>query len=215
MRSRGLAHAPLTASEENDLGPAHKTLRSKASSMICWADTTLPSSRVRSDALRTNLFKRALLGRRVMGTVSGSLVLAFLAFERAGAGAATGALAGGVEDTKTGADAGATTGSGAEVLPAGWLAAAAIRAANSLESRFFFMQGPVRQWCDGAASQYRDCATLQLHAVTSARHHSILPSQRCNSTTLQPCGGTVPWHRGVSTLRCHTATALQCSEAGM
>jgi hypothetical protein len=41
--------------------------------MICWADITLPSSRVRSDALSTNLLNSALLGRRVMGTVSGSL----------------------------------------------------------------------------------------------------------------------------------------------
>ena len=68
--------------------------------MICWADITLPSSRVRSDALKTNLLSSALLGRRVMGTVSGSAGLVFLAFERAGA--AAGALAAGVEDTNTG-----------------------------------------------------------------------------------------------------------------
>jgi fructose-1,6-bisphosphatase/sedoheptulose 1,7-bisphosphatase-like protein len=73
-----------------------------------------------------------------MGTVSGSLGLVFLAFERVTTGAATGSLVAGVEDTNTGASAGA----GAELLPAGWLAAAAIRAANSLESRFFFMLGP-------------------------------------------------------------------------
>jgi hypothetical protein len=30
----------------------------------------------------------------------------------------------------------------AEPLPAGWLAAAAMRAAKSLESRFFFMERP-------------------------------------------------------------------------
>jgi hypothetical protein len=77
--------------------------------------------------------------------------LVFLAFERAGTGAAreaaTGALAAGVEDTSTGADTGATagasTGAGAELLPAGWLAAAATRAAKSLESRFFFIRGPL------------------------------------------------------------------------
>src|ERR1700733_5964804 len=131
MRSRRLAHASLTASEENEFSPAHKSLRSSASSMICWADITLPSSRVRSDALRTNLFKRALLGRSVMGTVSGSLGVVFFALVRLGVDSATDPLAAGVEDTNTGA--------GAELVPAGCLAAAAIRAANSLESRFFFM----------------------------------------------------------------------------
>jgi hypothetical protein len=109
--------------------------------MICWADTTLPSSRVRSDALITNLLKSALLGRSVMGTVSGSGALAFFGFGRAGAGATGGALARGVGDTNTGAAAAA--GAGAEPLPAGWLAAAAMRAAKSLESRFFFIQGPL------------------------------------------------------------------------
>jgi hypothetical protein len=131
MRSRGFSHASFAASEENKLCPAHKTLRSNASSMICWAETTLPSSRVRSDALRTNLFRRALVGRSVMGTVSGSLGLVFFAFERGGADSVTGSLAAGIEDTNTGA--------GAELAPAGWLAAAAIRAAKSLELRFFFM----------------------------------------------------------------------------
>jgi hypothetical protein len=99
--------------------------------MICWAEITLPSSRVRSDALRTNLFKRVLLGRSVMGTVSGSLGLIFFALERVGVDSVTAPLAAGVKDTNTGA--------GAELVPAGCLAAAAIRAANSLESRFFFM----------------------------------------------------------------------------
>ena len=108
--------------------------------MICWAETTLPSSSVRSDALITNLLSSALLGRRVMGTVSGSAGLVFFAFDGVGAGAAAGALAAGVEATSTGA--GASTGLGAEPLPAGWLAAAAIRAAKSLESRFFFMEIP-------------------------------------------------------------------------
>lgn len=45
--------------------------------MICWAKTALPSSRVRSAALRTYLFKRALDGLRVIGTVSGSFGLVF------------------------------------------------------------------------------------------------------------------------------------------
>jgi len=99
--------------------------------MICWAETTLPSSRVRSDALRTNLFKRALVGRSVMGTVSGSLGFALVGFGRAGSDSASGSLVAGAGDTNIGA--------GAELVPAGCLAAAAIRAAKSLESRFFFM----------------------------------------------------------------------------
>jgi hypothetical protein len=109
--------------------------------MICWADITLPSSRVRSDALRTNLLRRALLGRSVMGTVSGSFGLVFFGFERSGAGAVTGVLIVAAGDTNTGA--------GTEPVPAGWLAAAAIRAANSLESRFFFIWEPgaaVARW---------------------------------------------------------------------
>src|SRR5580704_15951959 len=90
MRGRGLADATLAASEENEFSPVHKTLRSNASSMICWAETTLPSSLVRSDALRTNLLSRALLGRSVIGTVSGSLALVFFGFAGAGAAAVIG-----------------------------------------------------------------------------------------------------------------------------
>jgi hypothetical protein len=41
-----------------------------------------------------------------------------------------------------GAGAAAGAGLAAEPLPAGWLAAAAMRAAKSLESRFFFMERP-------------------------------------------------------------------------
>jgi hypothetical protein len=95
--------------------------------MICWADTTLPSSRVRSAALRTNLFSRSLLGRKVIGTVSGSLGFAFLCLARvaSGAGSLTDAFVGGAGDTGTGA--------GIAVAPAGWLAAAASLAAKSLE----------------------------------------------------------------------------------
>jgi hypothetical protein len=115
--------------------------------MICWAETTLPSSTVRSDALITYLLSSALLGRRVIGTVSGSLGLDFLAFERVGGAmaVAAGALTAGVEATSTGADMGATVGAGATagLLPAGWLAAAESRAAKSLESRFFFIRSPL------------------------------------------------------------------------
>ncbi len=53
--------------------------------MICWADTTLPSSRVRSAALRTNLFNSSLLGRNVIGTVSDSLGFASFFLARVGA----------------------------------------------------------------------------------------------------------------------------------
>jgi hypothetical protein len=103
--------------------------------MICWAETTLPSSRVRSDALRTYLFRRALVGLSVMGTVSGSfgLGLVFFGCESEGANSEAGSFDGGVDDTNTGA--------GAELAPAGWRAASAIRAAKSLELRFFFMRG--------------------------------------------------------------------------
>ena len=87
MGYRGFAYAPFAASKENEFGMVHKTLRSRASSMICWAEITLPSSRVRSEAFRTNLLNSALLGRRVMGTVSCSGLL-FFGFESAGRQAA-------------------------------------------------------------------------------------------------------------------------------
>jgi hypothetical protein len=70
------------------------------------------------------------------------LGLVFFGVECAGADSATGSMAGGVEDTNTGA--------GAELAPAGWRAAAAIRAARSAESRFFFMQWAyvaIARWC--------------------------------------------------------------------
>ena len=102
--------------------------------MICWAETTLPSSRVRSAALRTNLLSKALLGRSVIGTVSVS-GFAFFCFVRIGAASSlTGGLAAGAADTNTAA--------GTAPVPAGCLAAAAIRAAKSLESRFFFIWEP-------------------------------------------------------------------------
>jgi hypothetical protein len=80
---------------------------------------------VRSDALRTNLFKRALVGRSVIGTVSGSLRLAFFGFDGAASGAGTDCTGAGCVEINVGA--------GKEPRPAGWLAAAAIRAAKSLE----------------------------------------------------------------------------------
>jgi hypothetical protein len=147
--------------------------------MICWAETTLPSSTVRSEALITNLFKSALLGRSVMGTVSGSLGLGILAFGRAGAatGVAAGAFAAGAEDTKVGAGfaagAGASTGAGAEFLPAGWLAAAAMRAARSLESRFFFMENPfwvMVRCCAITIPRRRNIATPCSRECTALRH---------------------------------------------
>jgi hypothetical protein len=144
--------------------------------MICWADITLPSSRVRSDALRTNLLNSALLGRRVIGTVSGSLGLGFLAFERAGAAAATGSLAAGVEDANTGAD----TGAGAELRPAGWLAAAEIRAAKSLESRFFFMLmtlGVMVRLCGITIPRLHNIATPCSHECAALRHFAVTPLQ--------------------------------------
>jgi len=134
MRSGGFTDATLTASEENDFCAAHKVLLSNASSMICCADTTLPSSRVRSDAFKTYLFRRALVGRSVIGTVSGSWRLAFFGFDGAASGAGTGCAGAGCVEINVGA--------GKEPRPAGWLAAAAIRAAKSLESRFFFIWSP-------------------------------------------------------------------------
>ena len=66
-----------------------------------------------------------------MGTVSGSLRLAFFGFDGAASGAGLGCMAAGCGEIYVGA--------GKDPRPAGWLAAAAIRAANSLESRFFFI----------------------------------------------------------------------------
>jgi len=99
--------------------------------MICCAETTLPSSRVRSEALSTNLFNKELVGRRVIGTVSGCCVLVAFAFERVTGGAVCGVVA-------TVGVVGVATG-GIEPAPAGLLAAAAIRAASSLASRLFFI----------------------------------------------------------------------------
>ena len=102
--------------------------------MICWADTTLPSSRVRSEALSTNLLSKLLLGRRVIGTVSGGLGFVAFVFE--------GLADGGVSDAGLVITAGGAVMEGSvELAPAGLLAAAAIRAARSLASRLFFMWG--------------------------------------------------------------------------
>jgi hypothetical protein len=80
------------------------------------------------------------VGRRVMGTVSGSMRLAFFGFD-----GETGGVAAGSDETNVGGDR--------ELRPAGWLAAAAIRAANSLESRFFFIGGLWLGLCGSATSQ--------------------------------------------------------------
>lgn len=102
--------------------------------MICWAETTLPSSRVRSEALSTYLFSRSFLGRRVIGTVSGGLGFVALALE--------GLVEGGASDAGVVAGAEGVTREGSVVLaPAGLLAAAAIRAARALASRLFFIRG--------------------------------------------------------------------------
>ena len=181
VRSRGLADASFAAAEEYEFGPAHKTLRSRASIMICWAETTLPSSTVRSEALITNLLSSALLGRSVMGTVSGSPVWSFwpsraLALAQQPA-PRLGAFAAGAEDTSVGAgfaaSTGARTGAGAELLPAGWLAAAAMRAASSLESRFFFMERPfwvMVRWCGITIPRLRNIATPRSHECAASRH---------------------------------------------
>jgi hypothetical protein len=66
-----------------------------------------------------------------MGTVSGSLRLAFFGFDGAASRAGATFMAAGCDEINVGADE--------EPRPAGWLAAAAIRAANALESRFFFI----------------------------------------------------------------------------
>jgi hypothetical protein len=58
------------------------------------------------------------------------LDLVFFALERSVSDGGSAVLTGGCDE--------ANIGMGAEVAPAGWLAAAAIRAANSLESRFVF-----------------------------------------------------------------------------
>lgn len=71
------------------------------------------------------------MGRSVMGTVSGSLRFTFFGFDGGASGAGAGCMAAGCAEINVGA--------GKEPRPAGWLAAAAIRAANSLESRFFFI----------------------------------------------------------------------------
>jgi hypothetical protein len=143
--------------------------------MICCAETTLPSSRVRSEALSTNLFQRVLSGLRVMGTVCGSLILAFFGFAGSTTKAETAGFACGSEAVSMGA--------GTELIPAGCLAAAESRAARLLALGFFFMDLPIADLPDGVTSQYCDGSILQLSAVVMSRHHGTLLSKRCNSTT--------------------------------
>jgi hypothetical protein len=135
--------------------------------MICWAEITLPSSRVRSEAFKTNLLKSALLGRRVIGTVSGSGFI-FLDFDRSGAATCT--LVSGVEDTNTGAAA-----EGTDLAPTGWLAAAASRAAKSLDSLFFFIRAPfvVAGWCGVTIARLHNVATLSRHGCAALQRFAV------------------------------------------
>jgi len=80
-----------------------------------------------------------------MGTVSGSLRVAFFGFDGAASDTEIGDTAAGCGEINVGA--------GKELRPAGWLAAAAIRAAKSLESRFFFMWCLRIEWWGSATSQ--------------------------------------------------------------
>jgi hypothetical protein len=139
--------------------------------MICWAEITLPSSRVRSAAFRTNLLNNALLGRRVIGTVSGSGLI-FLDFDRSGAAGCT--LASGAEDTKTGA-----AGAGTDFAPTGWLAAAASRAARSLDSLFFFIGRLIKvaRWCGVTIARLRNFATLSRHEGMALRRFAFAALQ--------------------------------------
>jgi hypothetical protein len=173
--------------------------------MICWADITLPSSRVRSAALLTYLLSSALLGRSVMGTVSDSAGLVFFALGRAGSDAATGAWAEGAKDINTGAGAAARAGLGAERLPAGWLAAAAIRAANSLESRFFFMTktfAVMLRWHGITIPRLRNIATPGSHKCATSQHFAAQALQLCDTAIVQRRDSPVAWHRGASALQC-------------
>jgi hypothetical protein len=202
MGRGGFTDAPFTAAKENEFGPIHKTLRSSASSMICWAETTLPSSRVRSDSLRTNLFKSALEGRSVMGTVSGSIRLAFFGCEGAAASATDG-LAGGCGETKVGA--------GKELLPAGWLAAAAIRAANSLESLFFFILEAYG--LDGAIARHHSTAIAQHCNTMQSRMRGITAFCRHTVAIVRHCGSAVACYSGIVALRRYDAAHLRLSDA--
>jgi hypothetical protein len=117
------------------------------------------------------LLSKALLGRNVIGTVSAS-GFAFFCLVRFGAGSSSaGGLTTGAADISTGA--------GTDPVPAGCLAAAAIRAANSLESRFFFIWG-----------LHCDCAMLWNHNTAITRH--------CNSALLRMHGITPFCRRDVA-----------------
>jgi hypothetical protein len=65
---------------------------------------------------------------------------------------------------------------GAELLPAGWLAAAAILAANSLESRFFFILGTFAvmvRWSGITIPQLRNIATPCSHECAASQHFAV------------------------------------------
>jgi len=210
MRGCGFAYAPLAATEENEFGTAHETPRSSTSSMICWTEITLPPSRVRSEAFRTYLVNSALLGRRVMGTVSGSGLI-FLAFDRAGT--AAGALASVAGDTNTG------VAGGTDFAPTGWLAAAASRAARSLESLLFFIRTlfMVARWCgvtiarlhNIATPSRHECPALQCFAVEALQEYDTEIAQRCSAPMSNRSSTLMPQHCASRPLYRHAIVALR------
>jgi hypothetical protein len=117
------------------------------------------------------LLSKALLGRNVIGTVSTSGFVFFCLVRHGDGGSSIVVLTAGAEDTSTGA--------GTDPAPAGCLAAAEIRAANSLESRFFFIWG-----------LHCDCAMVWNHNTAIARH--------CNSAPLRMYSITPFCRRGVA-----------------
>ncbi len=136
--------------------------------MISCAETTLPVSRVRSDAFNMYLFKRARFGRRLMGTVSTSAGFGFFRlrpFERAFVG--NGALGAGAIAIRAAVDR----------IPAGWLAASVIRAANSSASRFFFIVSlcgcVMPRWYAVTILKQRNSAISSLYKIAIARYFAI------------------------------------------
>ena len=104
----------------------------------------------------------------------------FAGVERVGADSATDPSAAVVEDTDT--------GEGAELVPAGCLAAAAIRAANSLESRFFFMYGLGSDWAmmrehNTAITQHCNAMQLRMHSIVAFCRHGVAIVQRQDTST--------------------------------
>jgi hypothetical protein len=121
--------------------------------------------------LSTNLFNQAFVGRRVIGTVSGCLGLVVFGFERATGGTISFVAA------TTGAE-GATTSVVKTLVPAGLLAAAAIRAANSLATRLFFMEAAV------IVGRF-DAAMPQLRSIAILRDYECVASECFTVEVLQ------------------------------